>query len=611
VAVVGRHRFACPTCRAVFRKGFARCPLDGAPLQEIEADPLEGSVFADRYVIEQCVGEGGMGRVYRATHRHMSRQFAIKVLFGEHAADKEMQARFAREAEAACRLRHPNVVSVTDFGATARGLFYLVMDWVEGQRLTDIISGEAPLGQHRIADITRQICMGLSHAHEQGLVHRDLKSENIIVSQDNGRELVRLVDFGLAVVMESDLNARLTAEGTVYGTPAYMSPEQACGAKLDARTDLFSLGVLIYEMLSGALPFMGAPMDIVRQNMESEPPPIAQRVPGLHVNPHLEAMARKLMAKRPQERYQSAGEVIAALDLVQAEWTAPPRSTRPRPRMHTIQIRRSPRWLRIVTVAMFLSALGIGAALFVPEVRSWIAGLTGDLGLAGGGPDQGAPGQPAAAPGAAVAERAAPAGDGHENPQAAAEPTAAPGTQPGAQDAPAGQALPNDLNANAGADPNADPGADPSVKPGAAAATEPEAAPVTDPPPQQARATRGSPRSRDEGRAGRRRAGRTRRGETRVERPPEGDTVTPPPVEDAVEAEPEEVSAGDLNRLYSEVGDLLDRLAKDPGGAEVEALSSEYFAIPIGTAQVNVKQRKDAWVKLQRLRRQARQVRAE
>src|SRR5690606_24047598 len=154
------------------------------------------------------------------------------------------------------------------------------------------------------------ICMGLSHAHEQGLVHRDLKSENIIISQEHGRELVQLVDFGLAVVMESDANARLTAEGTVYGTPAYMSPEQACGAKLDARTDLFSLGVLMYEMLSGALPFMGAPMDIVRQNMETDPPRIDERVPGLRVNPQLEALARRLMARRPQDRFQSAAEVI-------------------------------------------------------------------------------------------------------------------------------------------------------------------------------------------------------------------------------------------------------------------------------------------------------------
>ena len=555
----------------MFRTGFARCPLDGAPLQELSADPLEGSVFADRYVIEQCVGEGGMGRVYRATHRHMSRQFAIKVLFGEHAADKEMQARFAREAEAACRLRHPNVVSVTDFGATARGLFYLVMDWVEGQRLTDIINHEAPLGHHRIADIARQICLGLSHAHEQGLVHRDLKSENIIVSQDNGHDLVRLVDFGLAVVMESDANARLTAEGTVYGTPAYMSPEQACGAKLDERTDLFSLGVLVYEMLSGVLPFLGAPLDIVRQNMEADPPPVAARVPGLQVNPHLERLGRKLMARRPQERYQSAAEVVAALDLIQAEWTTPPRSTRARPRMVTVQLRRSPRWLRIATVTMLISVLGIGVALFQPDARVWMAGALERL---VGGPDRSvaARSAPALAPAPASALPApGTTHDGATRPQPARDTP-----EPGGQEAVAPQP--------------------PAVDPGAVAAAPDQviAAAVLDQP---------------EGRPSRRRPARNRR-DPRGERPPTRD-VAPPPVENQDVAEPEEVSTGELNRLFSEVGDLLEQLTQERGGPAADALSREYFTIPIGTAQVNVKQRKDAWGKLQRLRRRVRQALAD
>jgi hypothetical protein len=157
-------------------------------------------------------------------------------------------------------------------------------------------------------------------------------------------------------------------------------------------------------------------------------------------------------------------------------------------------------------------------------------------------------------------------------------------------------------------DQAANPGAEAPVNPG----TEPAVEPVTDPTAQQETATRGSGRNRDEGRAGRRRTGRNRRGDARVEREPVREPVTqPPPVEEPTEVEPDDVSVGDLNRLYAEVGDLLDRLAKDPGGAEIDALSREYFAIPIGTAQVNVKQRKDAWGKLQRLRRQARQVRAE
>jgi hypothetical protein len=585
VSAPARHRFACPTCRAVFRKGFARCPLDGAPLQELTADPLEGSVFADRYVIEQCVGEGGMGRVYRATHRHMSRLFAIKVLFGEHAADQEMQARFAREAEAACRLRHPNVVSVTDFGATARGLFYLVMDWVEGLRLTDIIAREAPLGQHRIADITRQICLALSHAHEQGLVHRDLKSENIIVSQDNGRELVRLVDFGLAVVMESDANARLTAEGTVYGTPAYMSPEQACGAKLDARTDLFSLGVLLYEMLSGTLPFSGPPMDIVRQNMESDPPPIAERVPGLQVNPQLEALGRKLMARRPQDRYQSAAEVVAALDAILTEWSMPPRATRTRPRMVTVQLRRPSRWVRVATVLLSVSALAIGLALFQPDARAWMAGVVGGLrDLVAGS----LPAQPAPASDRAPLPAAAGTGD-----------TPVPGQAPAARpDAPQDPAA-NPNNDPADAAPGAGAPGDPDGDTALAAAPDAPGAQVTPDVPD------GAPDAASDAKPGRRRPPRTRR-DSRPERPPEQQQVTPP-VQGTTD-EPEEVSAADLTRLFREVGALLQRVSEERGSAAAEALSSEYFDIPMSSAQVNVTQRKDAWEKLQRLRRQARQV---
>jgi hypothetical protein len=572
----------------VFRKGFARCPLDGAPLYEIANDPLEGSIFADRYVIEQCVGEGGMGRVYRATHRHMSRQFAIKVLFGEHAAEKEMQARFAREAEAACRLRHPNVVSVIDFGATPRGLFYLVMDWVEGQRLTDIICNEAPLPQYRIADIARQICMGLSHAHEQGLVHRDLKSENIIISHENGRELVRLVDFGLAVVMESDANARLTAEGTVYGTPAYMSPEQACGAKLDGRTDLFSLGVLIYEMLSGVLPFSGAPMDIVRQNMESEPPPISERVPGLHPSFHLESLARRLMAKRQQDRYQSAGEVMAVLDAMQSEWTLP-RLSRSNPRMATVQVRRSPRWLRIATVALLLSVLGIAAALFVPDAEGWLARVTG--GMLGTPSDSGEVQVVRVSDPAGTAPAPGEAGQGQADVAPAVEDSEAQAAQAAQAADDGAPEVPEEIEENG---------------PAAAQAEAPDAGV------DQGAVANEASDTREAIKQGRRRPSRHRRGETRVERQPQRTVVPTPPVQGGTETQAPpveaEIAVADLNRAYKEVGDLLERLTQERGGPAADALGKEYFAIPIGTAQLNVKLRKDAWDKLQNLRRRAREA---
>lgn len=567
----------------MFRKGFARCPLDGAPLYELAADPLEGSIFADRYVIEQCVGEGGMGRVYRASHRHMSRLFAIKILFGEHAAEKEMQARFAREAEAACRLTHPNVVSVIDFGATPRGLFYLVMDWVEGQRLTDVICNEAPLSPSRIVDITRQICHGLAHAHDQGLVHRDLKSENIIVSHEGGRELVRLVDFGLAVVMESDANARLTAEGTVYGTPAYMSPEQACGAKLDGRTDIFSLGVLIYEMLCGMLPFSGAPMDIVRQNMEAAPPPISERVPGIPVNRQLEALARRLMAKRPQDRYQSATEILAVLDELQAEWAVPSRSmprsmpngTQQIPRTQMVYVgSKTARWVRIAVVALVLSSAGIAAALFLPGVMQDPAGtadasdflrmLTGDeptVATAPAEPASAAPAEPAdATTGAAQAATPDARGPGQD---------AAAGDEP--TEPPAGQD-------------------EPAVA---------EVAAAEDAPARAAQATRQS----------RRRASRHRRDEARAGTEPTRQVTPPEPGNDGA-SEPvagaEEITPARLKQLYNEVGQLMERMAREHPGPAAESLSKEYFRVPFAAAEVNPKLRPDVWQQLQRLRQRAR-----
>ncbi len=324
---VKSRRRICPACRAVFRKGFARCPVDGTRLQPFRVDPLEGTLFVDRYRIQACIGEGGMGRVYRATHHRMSREFAVKVLFGEHAAEADMQARFKREAEAACQLRHPNVVSVLDSGETAEGLLYLVMDWVDGRSLVDIISKEGPMANDRAIELTRQIADGLAHAHSHGLVHRDLKAENVLIAEENTGEVANIVDFGLAVNTDNAPASRLTAAGIVYGTPSYMAPEQAAGGAIDPRTDLYSLGVLMYEMLAGVLPFEGSSMDIVRQNMTQPPPPIGERAPGVTVAPDLEAIVMRLLAKRPGERYQRALELITDLD------TLSPAGSKRRPQM--------------------------------------------------------------------------------------------------------------------------------------------------------------------------------------------------------------------------------------------------------------------------------------
>ena len=313
------ENYACPHCRAVFRTAFQRCPLDGHVLEPLSGDPLSGSSFADRYIIEECVGEGGMGRVYRARHQRMSRLFAIKVLFGDHAADKKMQARLAREAESASRLSHPNVISVLDFGETAEGLLYLVMDYVAGPTLARLIDEQAPLSRNRILSLVRDMARGLSHAHKRNLIHRDFKADNVIIGSDSGEEVAKIVDFGIAMLNEPSKSRKLTTEGMVLGTPAVMAPEQAVGEEVDNRTDLFSLGIVLYEMLCGKLPFDGTPMEIARQNLAHAPPRISDRVPGLHVDPELEALSIRLMAKRREDRPQSAKEVLRALSRMTGE----------------------------------------------------------------------------------------------------------------------------------------------------------------------------------------------------------------------------------------------------------------------------------------------------
>lgn len=308
----------CSVCRAVYRSGFPRCPKDGGLLVPFEVDPLEGTTFVDRYQIEAFVGEGAMGRVYRARHSRMSgRVFAVKVLFGDLAADHKMRSRFAHEAEASSRLNHPNLVSVVDFGETPDGLLYLVMDFIEGKNLADLLEGSGGLPEARVVQLFAGIAAGLDHAHLQGLIHRDLKTENVVVVNEGGRELPRVVDFGIAKLTEMDSGEqKLTAQGCVVGTPAYMSPEQACGEPIDIRSDLFSLGLIVYELLTGRKPFDGTPMEVARQNISSTPPPIAARAPGAIVSPELEALVFKLLEKDKEDRPGRAAEVVEKLEEI-------------------------------------------------------------------------------------------------------------------------------------------------------------------------------------------------------------------------------------------------------------------------------------------------------
>ncbi len=312
---------SCPTCRAIYRTDFERCPSDGSPLQLGDADPLIGSVIAKHYEIDALIGEGGMGRVYRAHHTLLQhRQVAIKVLLGDLAATIAMRLRFGQEAELASRLDHPNVVSVIDYGTDER-LLFLVMELISGRTLGEVIAREAPLEPRRVIALARQLCHGLAHAHDRGLVHRDFKPDNVIVSPDDEHAVI--TDFGIAISRDEDASAsRLTTAGIALGTPSYAAPEQTHRGTVDHRADLFALGVTLYEMLAGRLPFDGDAMQVVLRNASEAPPSIELRS-GVRPPPALEVIVRRLMARRPDDRFATARDVLDALDALDAPNASP------------------------------------------------------------------------------------------------------------------------------------------------------------------------------------------------------------------------------------------------------------------------------------------------
>jgi serine/threonine protein kinase len=291
-----------------------------AEIDELHPDlrALVGSVVHERYRVDELLGRGGMGAVFKGYHLNLHRGVAIKVVRPEVGRDAGMTARFAREAHSVSRLDHPNCVRVSDFGTTDRGMHYLIMELLEGKEL------QASLGQpwsaERAIDVAIQILEGLDHAHHCGVIHRDLKPDNVFVTVNyRGDTVIKLVDFGIAKLLDDEV-APLTREGMVFGTPRYMSPEQASGGKLDARTDLYAVGLLLYEMLTGHPPFRSDDAVIVlRMHMLAPPPELPATVP-----PALAAVVMKLLAKSRVDRFASARETIETLEQVRASLASAP-----------------------------------------------------------------------------------------------------------------------------------------------------------------------------------------------------------------------------------------------------------------------------------------------
>jgi len=296
-----------------------------------------GAVVAGRYRIECLLGTGGMGAVYRAEHVHMRKTVALKVLHPEVARVSEVVARFEREAIAAGRIEHPNVVAASDFGKLEDGSFYLVLEFVDGTSLRELLAS-GPLPTARAVDIARQTALALVAAHGAEIVHRDLKPDNVMLLREpDGSDRVKVLDFGIARVAVPNAASdatHLTRVGVVMGTIAYMSPEQATGQAVDGRTDLYSLGVMLHEMLTGRQPFEAElPSQVLARQLVEPPPPLPPEIP-----PALRKLVVDLMAKSASERPQSAREVLDRLSALEAppvlgpSWFAPRASWRSHPR---------------------------------------------------------------------------------------------------------------------------------------------------------------------------------------------------------------------------------------------------------------------------------------
>ncbi|HKA89330.1 MAG TPA: serine/threonine-protein kinase [Haliangiales bacterium] len=392
----------CPSCKATYSAGETECAIDGellvedeselslsdtmrssraggttratpspvvrqspTPAPERPADTLVGQKLAARYEILRKIGEGGMGAVYEARHLKIDKRVAVKVLLDKFIQKADVVARLEQEAKLASAIGHENIVDINDFGETDDGRTFVVMEFLEGESLAQQLQREGPLLPERAVGIARQVASALAAAHGKGIVHRDVKPENIFITRRGERDFVKVVDFGISKAMRppdlEEASPRLTQTGMVLGTPLYLSPEQARGEEqLDHRIDIYALGVILYEMLTGEVPFQGANyLAIISQILSQEPKPLAQARPDLGISPALEQVVRRAMHKDRDQRYRTMAEFDADLGAVEsgaeARLSVPPPS--------------APQ--RLGTAFLWLGAVGAvvaGVAVAVPRM---------------------------------------------------------------------------------------------------------------------------------------------------------------------------------------------------------------------------------------------------
>ncbi|MBX3232668.1 MAG: serine/threonine protein kinase, partial [Labilithrix sp.] len=288
------------------------------PSSQPRVDAYLGKTLEGRYAIEALLGEGGMGFVYLGRHKLIDKRVAIKILRSDLAADVEMTERFLNEARAASSIGSPHIVDISDFGRLPDGAAYFAMEFLDGVSLSKISGDGKVVPAARLVHVAKQIARGLGVAHSRGVVHRDLKPDNVmLIQRGEDRDFVKVLDFGIAKLQGEQ--AKLTRAGSVFGTPHYMSPEQAAGVPVDHRTDIYSLGVMLYEMAVGRVPFDADNfMGILTQHMYKAPAPMrAVALPGYDVPPSLEAIIVKALSKKPELRYATMEEMIVDLEKVE------------------------------------------------------------------------------------------------------------------------------------------------------------------------------------------------------------------------------------------------------------------------------------------------------
>ncbi|MDC0667632.1 serine/threonine protein kinase [Nannocystis radixulma] len=359
-------------------------PLD--PLLPVipPAPDLTGTLLLDRYCLLRKLGVGGMGTVYEAEHVTIKKRCAIKILNPEFAHRSELVERFLQEARAASMIGHENVVEITDFGATPTGSVFFVMEMLVGEDLSETIKRAAPLPWSRAASITMQICRALQSAHEKGIIHRDMKPENCFRIERSGNpDFIKVLDFGIAKLTGEDgSSGRLTSTGMIFGTPTYMSPEQAQGMRVDHRADVYAVGVILYELVTGKVPFTADNfMGILTKHMFEDPPAPSEAAPETVILPEVEALILKAMQKDRGLRFQSMRELMDAIQDVGTDAApvivVPERRSRPntgptqfRPRTAPINLPTvetvAPRRGGVFGVALAIAAIlgGAGVALY-------------------------------------------------------------------------------------------------------------------------------------------------------------------------------------------------------------------------------------------------------